>query len=211
MGLNKRSMKTIGYPFQDSDRTEIREVLTRDGIMVFPTETFYAIGCLATSSAAVERIYALKQRQKGAPLLVLIDSWKMLEKYADGLTAKVCKTLQHYWPGALTAVLPQKGGLAAELNAPGETLGFRLTSSAIACELIQTVGLPLVGTSANISSTSEISEFNRTREIFGSRVQLYIDGGETRGGLPSTVVDMTDDNRFSVLRQGSLDFEPDAG
>ncbi len=203
-------MSTIVYPFQDSERDAIRQVLIDDGIMVFPTETFYAIGCLATSSHAVEKIYALKQRQKDAPLLILINNWMMLEQYADKLTPTISKTLQHYWPGALTAVLKHKGNLAAALNYPGETLGFRMTSSRIARDLIEVVNLPLVGTSANISSSASISGFNQAREIFGNNVDLYINGGDTPGGLPSTVVDMTDSNQFRILRQGSLDVGLDA-
>lgn len=202
-------MATIVHPFQASDRDVIRQKLSDDGIMVYPTETFYAIGCLATSSRAVEKIYSLKQRSKDSPLLVLISSWTMLEQYADTLPPTVHRVLKQYWPGALTAVLKYRGNLAAALNHSGETLGFRMTSSPIARELIETINSPLVGTSANISSGANVAVFEKTRKIFGDDIDLYIDGGETPGGQPSTVLDMTDSNQFRILRQGSLEVDPD--
>lgn len=200
-------MITIVYPFQTSEKETIREVLVGDGVMVFPTETFYAIGCLATSSRAVEKIYKLKHRQPDSPLLVLINSWSMLERYTDDLTPTIRTTLERYWPGALTAVLPHRGGLAHALNIPGKTVGFRMTPSRVAEELVGIVDLPLVGTSANISKKNNIAEFDQTRDVFGEEVDLYIDGGKTKGGLPSTVVDMTDNDQFRILRQGHLVFE----
>jgi len=201
-------MKTIAYPFQEADKHLIRKTLESDGIMIYPTETFYAIGCLATSSAAVDKIYHVKLRQQEAPLLVLINSWSMLDRYAVDVDHTVRKTLEYYWPGGLTAILRHNGKLAPELNLRDKTVGFRMTPSRIAEELIGIVDLPLVGTSANISKCDSISEFEQTRRVFGDDVDLYIDGGETKGGLPSTVVDMTDSSRFFIIRQGYLDFNP---
>ncbi|MFH2132708.1 MAG: L-threonylcarbamoyladenylate synthase [bacterium] len=201
-------MLTIGYPFQDQEIEVIRDLLINHGTMVFPTETFYALGCLARSSEAVEKIYSLKQRAREAPLLVLIDSWEMLERYADDLTPVKKTILKQYWPGALTAVLKRKGDLAAALNHPDETLGFRMTSSSIARQLVGIVDTPLVGTSANISAGESVACFEQTHRIFGDRVDLYIDGGDTPGGLPSTVVDMTDEKHVRVLRDGSTMFKP---
>jgi L-threonylcarbamoyladenylate synthase len=201
-------MRTISYPFKDPEKALIRRGLDNDGIMVFPTETFYAIGCLASSSVAVEKIYSLKRREKDSPLLVLVDSWEMLEKYAENFTLTERNTLEQYWPGPLTAVLKHKGNLAGALNLPGETLGFRMTSSPVARELVSIVNAPLVGTSANISASESISRFEITKAVFGEKVDLYIDGGDTPGGLPSTLVDMTDSKNYRVLREGSVDFNP---
>jgi len=199
-----RRMITIGYPFQKQDMATIMDVLSSDGTMVFPTETFYAIGCLATSSRAVEKIYSLKQREKDAPLLVLVDSWWMLEQYTDILSLPVREMLARHWPGALTAILKHQGNLADMLNQAGETLGFRMTSSAIARELVNLVNTPLVGTSANISNGESTSQIERAQSIFGDQVDLYIDGGDTPGGLPSTIVDLSGSGSFQIIRQGSM-------
>ncbi len=201
-------MLTIGYPFKVQESAMIKDVLNNHGTIVFPTETFYAIGCLASSSAAVEKIYTLKHREKNAPLLVLVDSWKMLERYADDLTPSIRNVLKQFWPGPLTAVLKHKGNLADALNSPGETLGFRMSSSPIARKLVSIINSPLVGTSANISAAKSISRFENTKAVFGDKIDLYIDGGTTPGGLPSTLVDMTDSKNFRVLREGSVDFDP---
>jgi len=201
-------MLTIGYPFHNQEVKVIMEVLINDGTIVFPTETFYAVGCLARSSIAVERIYALKHRDKKAPLLVLIDSWKMLEQYAADVTSSKRNTLKQFWPGALTAVFKQKGNLAQALNLSTKTIGFRMTSSVIARKLVSIVDSPLVGTSANLSAEKSISHFEKTQQVFGDRVDLYIDGGTTPGGLPSTIVDMTDSKNYTILREGSVLFNP---
>ncbi len=197
-------MITIGYPFRKQDMDTIMDVLSSEGTMVFPTETFYAVGCLATSSRAVERIYSLKQREKDAPLLVLVDSWWMLEQYTDNLSLPVREMLARYWPGALTAILKHQGNLAEMLNQAVETLGFRMTSSAVARELVNMVDTPLVGTSANISNGESTSQFEKAQSIFGDQVDLYIDGGDTPGGLPSTVVDLSGNGLLQILRQGSV-------
>ncbi len=201
-------MLIIGYPFKNQENELIKDVLINDGTIVFPTETYYAIGCLASSSVAVEKIYALKQREKNAPLLVLVDSWKMLEAYVDDLSPSVKNALKQFWPGALTAVLKHNGNLADALNLPGETLGFRMTASPIARELVTIANSPLVGTSANISAAKSISHFEKTKAVFGNKVDLYIDGGNTPGGLPSTLVDLTDSKNFRVLREGPVIFNP---
>lgn len=207
--LNSNGMEIITYPFREADKDIIREILEADGIMVYPTETYYAIGCLATSAVAVAKIYQLKQRRQDAPLLVLINSWSMLDRYTVDMDRIIRKILKYYWPGGLTAILRHNGKLAAELNLREKTVGFRMTPSHIATELIGMVDLPLVGTSANISTGDSISEFEQTRRVFGKNIDLYIDGGETKGGLPSTVVEMTDSRRFQVIRQGCLDFDPE--
>lgn len=201
-------MFTISYPFQDRESDVIRDILMNHGTIVFPTETFYAIGCLAESTIAVEKIYKLKNRETKCPLLVLIDDWKMLERYADDLTSCKRNILEQFWPGALTAIFKRKGNLSHALNLRDNTLGFRMTSSPIARKLVSIVDSPLVGTSANLSTGNSISSFEKTQQTFGDRVDLYIDGGTTSGGLPSTIVDMTDSKNHPILRAGSVIFDP---
>ncbi|MCP4754350.1 MAG: threonylcarbamoyl-AMP synthase [Proteobacteria bacterium] len=199
-------MHVVGYPFQELDSELIREILIdRPGTVVYPTETFYALGCIATSPLAVEKVYALKKRDRKSPLLVLIDDWNMLDRNAEKVGEERRKLLDRHWPGPLTAVLAGKTKLARELNYSGTSLGFRMTSSQIAKELIRIVGVPLVGTSANLSSKYEISNFKEVRDLFGDSVDLYIDGGETPGGRPSTVVDMTGSETFVVVRKGAVE------
>ncbi len=199
-------MITLSFPFQADGEQLIRKTLLEDrGIIVYPTETFYALGCAATDSIAVDSIYRLKGRSHRLPLLVLVNSWDMLNRYAEGIDETTMKVLNQYWPGPLTAVLKCKDNLAGELNSGGTTLGFRMTSSAVARELIKLIDLPLVGTSANHSSQTETNSCEKARDIFDDKVDIYIDGGTTPGKLPSTVVDFTGESP-RVIRRGMVHF-----
>jgi L-threonylcarbamoyladenylate synthase len=205
------AMPIIGYPFQPGDVEKITACLVQNqGTVVYPTETYYALGCIANSPSAVRKIYQLKQRQPDAPLLVLIDSWSMLEAYAQPIDPDARRLLEHHWPGPLTAVLPARNRLAPELNRTHATLGFRFTSSPIAQALIRATGLPLVGTSANLSAGRSIAHFHEARQLFAGQVDLMVDGGETPGGLPSTLIAFTPTGSFRILRQGALQLDPNS-
>ncbi len=186
-------MPTFKHPFTNKEKEEIKQFFLIDNsTIVYPTETFYALGCTANNSRAVQRIYEIKKRESGFPLLVLIDSWQMLDQYAANLDSSKMNLLEKYWPGPLTAILKtRKSNLASELNYQTSTVGFRMTSSAVARELIRMAGVPLVGTSANISSESEASTCDSAKEYFSDQVDVYIDGGKTPGILPSTLIDLT--------------------
>ncbi|PCI29432.1 MAG: threonylcarbamoyl-AMP synthase [SAR324 cluster bacterium] len=196
-------MQIVPYPFPEEGKEVIKKSLIRQqGNVIFPTETFYAVGCLANTSTAVKHVYRLKKRAKDQPLLVLVDSWEMFETYAGEITPSQRTLLEKYWPGALTAIIPSRGKLAKELNYTGESLAFRMTSSPIARDLIRLVGVPIVGTSANCSGEKEINDFSVAYKKFGDHVELYIDGGKTPGGLPSTIISMVDTDHYTLLRQG---------
>ncbi len=198
-------MKVCTYPFQSTEDELIGNILReRQGTIIYPTETYYALGCIATSNEAVARVYALKKRDRSLPLLVLINSWAMLDTYAAKITREQKTFLTKYWPGALTVILETRKKLAKELNMEGTTLGFRMTSSPIARRLIDLAGCPLVGTSANRSTEKEISYFKETTDVFGQHVDLYIDGGTTLGKRPSTLIEMTKSSEYSVIRQGAV-------
>ncbi len=197
-------MNTFQYPFSGKTPELIKEVLVEnDGTIVYPTETFYALGCAANNSVAVNKVYQLKNRSRTMPLLVLVDDWEMLYQYTGPIHPAHLEILRRHWPGPLTAILPHKGGLAKELNMNSEFLGFRMTSSEIAKELIRLVGMPLVGTSANISSQKETNEIETAQKTFGDSVEIFVDGGKTPGIKPSTLVDMTKET-YKVVREGMI-------
>lgn len=198
-------MQTITFPFLTQQKEAIRShLLEASGCIVFPTETFYALGCAADDSVAVAKIYELKKRRRNQPLLVLIDSWEMFDRYTLGIGEAQLNLLRKHWPGPLTAILKQKGNLATELNHGGLTLGFRMTTSHIAQELIRLINRPLVGTSANQSGEPEVADCGTAIKIFGNAIDFYVDGGKTPGVLPSTVVDLTTDN-WKVVRKGMIE------
>lgn len=202
-------MQILTYPFSKQDQETVSDLLKKKkATIVYPTETYYALGCSATDSEAVEKIYKLKQRSTNLPLLVLIDSWEMLDRYVVNLNTEKRNMLEDYWPGALTAILEAKGNdLANELNYQKSTLGFRMTSSPIAKKLIEITGVPLVGTSANRSSEKEAANCVTARQYFQDKVDLYIDGGASPGSAPSTLIDLTG-KEIKIVREGMVKLKP---
>lgn len=200
-------MRIIRYPFNEKQTGYLYQTLVeREGIMVYPTETFYAIGCDARKSESVNRIYQLKNRKRTSPLLVLINSWDMAREYITFENDDQIAFLRQFWPGPLTAILPMKGGLAPELNYQNSVVGFRMTDSDVARALITIIGAPIVGTSANISNQRETTRMSETRGYFGDQVEIYVDGGETPGEAPSTIIDMSRPKPYPIIRQGKLTF-----
>jgi len=198
-------MIVLSPPFSSDDDRNIKQILLEgEGTIVYPTETFYALGCAANSSKAIERVYQLKHRKKDFPLLILIDSWEMFRDYFVEISATQKKLLQKYWPGPLTAVLKSRNNLSSLLNEKSPYIGVRMTSSVMARDLIKILAAPLVGTSANRSAAAEMSVLSDVRAVFKNEIDIYIDGGKTPGGQPSTVVDMKDSRNFKVIRDGAV-------
>lgn len=201
-------IKTRQSPYFSSQELAFlrKKILSQKHCLIFPTETFYALGGDATQSEVVSCIYKLKKRDIKLPLLVLVADMSMLLRHVDGLSLSQKRFLEKIWPSPLSIILPAKDNLANELNYQDNYVAFRMTSLDSTRELIGGLGVPLVGTSANLSGMKEVSKFNDANFIFKDKVDLYIDGGMTRGEKPSTLIKPIDKERFQVLRQGAFEF-----
>ena len=178
--------------------------MSDSGTVVFPTDTYYALGCSAVCSDAVSRIYRLKSREANRPLLILIDSWRMFHAYVDSIPAIQLRTVEKHWPGPLTAIFKTNRKLARELNCQSDEVAIRMTPHPVALELISICGVPLVGTSANRSGRPPVTNVEAAIRCFSAEVDLYIDGGETKGGLPSTVIRFLQGGGIQTVRKGAV-------
>lgn len=178
--------------------------LQRGALVVYPTETAYALGADALNPNAVQAVFAAKGRVSSKALPVIVASRAMAERYAEfSPLARVLASV--YWPGPLTLVLPATPAFPSELTGPGGTIALRVSSHPTACELSQRLNRPLISTSANASGQPTSYNVRRVRHDFQGRPEhiLLIDGGTLRRCRPSTIVDCTKD-RPVVLRQGAL-------
>lgn len=187
------------------DVAQAGAALREGALVVYPTETFYGLGALATLPAALARLGDAKLRPAGKPLpLVAADAsaafalWARIPEEARLLAGR-------FWPGPLTLVAAAAEGLPGALTLGGE-VGVRVPGSEIARALARSAGGPLVSTSANPSGGPAPDSVQALDPDLLARVDLVLDGGRTPGGLPSTVV-RVGDGGLSLLRAGAVPWE----
>lgn len=185
------------------------QIIKNGGVIAFPTDTFYGLGCDPFNANSVEKIYQLKNRPSHKAILLLISSLKMLDKCVvlDKLTKEqkeYFKLLsEHFWPGPLTIVLPANDLLASNLVSPEKTVGVRYPNYLIAQELTQAVGGIITATSANLSGQANIETGSDVKIQFGNNLDYILDRGKSPGGKASSVIDLTSD-RPVLVREGAI-------
>ncbi len=180
-------------------------VIRAGGIVAYPTETFYGLAALALSPEAVARLAAAKLRPEGKPLPLLAadrDSALALAAEVDPVAERLAR---RFWPGPLTLVLPAAPGLPAEIAGAG-TVGVRVPGSPVARELARLSGGPITSTSANLAGEPPPRRPAELAPALEAIVDLVLDGGETPGGLPSTVVEVRG-GEVRLLRAGAVPWE----
>jgi len=203
MAVETRVIRIDQGGIAPADVLLISEVLRDDGVLVYPTETFYGLGALASSGKAIQKVYLLKSRDRGKPLSIVISDTAMAEESAASIPPLFRVLAREFWPGPLTLVLKVRPVFPADILGPGGTLAMRVPGVPWLRELIHSLGEPITATSANISGAAEISDPAKVVQEFRGKAGLIVDGGPTPGGLPSTIVDLTSD-RPRILRAGAV-------
>jgi L-threonylcarbamoyladenylate synthase len=181
--------------FEEKNIHFAKELLTKGGIIAFPTETVYGIGCSYNNEDAIKKIYQLKDRDYNKPLQILIADLSQLAPLIKDPQEQIEKCdLIKYWPGPLTLIFWKKEGQK-------EKIGVRMPKHTLLYKLLKETG-PLAATSANPSGQPEALTAQQVAETL-PEVDLILDGGKAKIGRPSTVVDVTV-SPYKVLREGSL-------
>ncbi|MDR2416908.1 MAG: threonylcarbamoyl-AMP synthase [Holosporales bacterium] len=185
-----------------------RAHLLAGGLVVFPTETVYGIGALATCDDAVLRIYRLKNRPIDKPLALhsidAADVWTYVEK-----TTPACLLADAFWPGPLTLILKRRPGTCLDhtMALKGDTLATHVVRHPAATALIKGLGLPLMATSANASGfLSPVNAADVIASFPQEKGLLVLDGGKTAFCIESTIIDLTQEEA-RVLRYGAISRE----
>lgn len=181
------------------------EIIRDGGLVAFPTETVYGLGANALDAEAVAKIYEAKGRPSDNPLILHVSSVEMAETLVE-INWRARFLMERFWPGPLSIVLPANSIVPGRTRGGLPTAAVRMPDSAIALALIKLSGLPIAAPSANISGRPSPTDADTVRRDIGSRVPLVIDGGETRVGLESTVIDITGEH-IVLLRPGGLSKE----
>ncbi|MBE3037459.1 MAG: threonylcarbamoyl-AMP synthase [Chloroflexi bacterium] len=177
------------------------EILQLGGLVAFPTDTVYGVGALAFDGAAVESIYAAKDRPVEKAIPVLIGDADDLAKVSAEVPEIALKLAARFWPGPLTLVMPKHPKLPEAVSA-APTVGVRIPDHPVARALLRLAG-PMAVTSANLSGQPSPSTAQEVFAQLGGRIALILDGGKTPGGVPSTVVDCIGVEP-QVLRAGAI-------
>ncbi|MBI3809175.1 MAG: threonylcarbamoyl-AMP synthase [Nitrospirae bacterium] len=168
------------------------DIVHGGGIIAFPTETFYGLGACPFDTRAVQRIFDLKGRSlQAGPILVLIRSRSDLETLVSEITPAAERLMEACWPGPLTLVFRAAAAVPSALTRGTGTIGVRLPAHPDVQQLLEAVGGPLTGTSANRSGRPPVTTAEDVDQDLGGSVDAILNGGATPGGLPSTVVDTT--------------------
>ena len=156
-------------------------------LVVYPTETFYAIGADAFSSTALRRLFTVKGREPGRPVGLIAADTSMAFSVAREIPADARRLADAFWPGPLTLVLPARDDIAPEL-AGADGVGVRVSPNPVARSLSAGIGKPITATSANLSGAPPASTLADARGGLGAKVKVYLEGGNLMASAPSTVV-----------------------
>lgn len=168
------------------------KILKSGGIVIFPTDTVYGIGCRCDNGDALERIYKIKARPKDQPFPHLVSSLSQVEKIAN-VTPLAKKLINKYWPGALTIIVDCDDG---------QKIGFRMPDNKNLLYIIDKVGVPIIGTSANFHTQPSPKSYEELDPDIIKKAD-YVLKGDCQKGIESTVVDATE-NKLKILRQGAV-------
>lgn len=186
----------------DRQVTEAARVLADGGVVAYPTDTVYGLGADARNEAAVARVFDIKERPQDSPLPLLMGDISQVPTFAKELTPRTRCLAERFWPGALTLVVPATPPFSPALVQDG-FVGLRIPNDPFCLRLIERFGSPITGTSANLTGGAPSMSGDDVRKQLGKSVDYILDAGRAGGGLPSTVVQVTDDE-VTILRQGAI-------
>jgi L-threonylcarbamoyladenylate synthase len=169
---------------------------------VFPAESLYGMAADASSPEALAHLVAVRGREPGKPILVLASDLAMVETLVQVVPPAARRLVERFWPGPLTLVLPARRSVPAVLTGGTGTIGVRVPGSVAARMLVERLGVPITGPSANPPGAPPPRTVDEARHYFGDAIAHYLDGG-TLGGEASTVASVDGDD-VRVLRAGAI-------
>ena len=196
-------MKILNWK-DEINQEELKEVsscLVNGGLVIFPTETVYGLGTIATNSKAVDDIFIAKGRANDNPLIVHLANIDEIEKYAIISNDIERKLIETFMPGPFTIILKKKNNIPMNVSANLDTVGIRIPSNKIANAVLSCQNIPVAAPSANKSGKPSGTNINDIINEFKDKVDYIIDGSNTDIGLESTVVKVID-GIPTILRPG---------
>ena len=177
------------------------QVLRKGGIILYPTDTIWGIGCDATNFEAVQRIYELKRRDDIKSMICLVSDFKMLNQYIEEVP-EVAYDILKYANKPTTIIYDRPLHIAENLIAPDNSLAFRVVREAFPHQLLRKLKRPIVSTSANISTFPTPRSFKEISEEILKGVDYIVDlQHQKKAGKPSTIIKLSSDGIVKIIRE----------
>ena len=188
------------------DKKQLKEISTtfhNGELVIFPTETVYGIGVNSLDKDAVDKIFIAKGRQCDNPLIVHVSNFEMLFNLVEEPNEIERKLINSFMPGPFTIILKKKNIIPDNVTCGLDTVGIRFPENEIARSIIEYTSLPIAAPSANLSSRPSGTKIDDIKDEFNNKVNIIVDGGETKIGLESTVVKVIN-NIPTIIRPGKI-------
>lgn len=185
-----------------NDIKKALEVLKNGGVILYPTDTIWGIGCDATNQKAVQKIYNIKKREDSKSMLVLMENPALLDRYVDDVP-EVAWDLVEITTTPLTVIYPNAKNLASNLIADDGSIGIRFTKEEFTSQLLQRFRRPLVSTSANISGEKSPAFFDEISEEIKDQVDYIVEYRQdnTTPSQPSSIIKLGPGGRIDIIRK----------
>ena len=195
-------MKIIN-PNTEGIKEAVKKIL-EGGIIFIPTDTVYGIAANPYNDKAIKKIFSIKKKSLNNSLVLLCSNYKMAKKYA--IFNKIADNLKkNFWPGPLTLILKKKSNLKISKKwvSKNNSIGLRIPDHSIPRKIINKCNFPIFCTSANISGKKSCRNVNDIVKNFKNKKITIINGGKTKFGVDSTIIDVTKD-KINILRKGYI-------
>jgi tRNA threonylcarbamoyl adenosine modification protein (Sua5/YciO/YrdC/YwlC family) len=178
------------------------DILRQGGIIIYPTDTVYGLGCDLSNKKGIEKIYELKKRDRKQPLSFVCSDLSHISEYAK-VTDYAYKTMKRFLPGPYTFILEASRLVPKIILPKRSTTGIRVPDNQICLALIKELGQPIISTSVKTEQGETLGDPSVIKEYFGRKVDLIIDSGIINPE-PSSVISLVDDN-IEIIRIGKGD------
>ncbi len=180
------------------------KIIKSGGLVAFPTETVYGLGCNGFDCDAVMRLYKAKKRPPVKPISLCVPSLFVAEKVAV-FSPLAKKLFSAFMPGPLTLVLPKRNTVPDIVTAGLDSVGIRVPSNSVALKIAELCEVPIALPSANLSGHGALTDGDAVVEELNGRVDVIVNCGKTEMGLESTILSLVDSPK--IIRQGALPYE----
>ncbi len=202
-GVRGEGMKTSVLKAGPRGIAGASRIILRGGVVAFPSETFYGLGADAGNVRALEKVFQAKGREQHKPLLLLVADRTWVSGLVNEIPAVAESLMERFWPGPLTLIFEASPRLSPLLTGGTGRVGLRISSHPVAQALVRKVGKAITGTSANLSGQRSASLAAEVLRAMGGGIDAILDGGQTAGGLGSTLLDVTGE-RLQIIRRGAI-------